>query len=280
MSISRKILAVTVVSALASLMAFGAVQASAATLKNETSAKALLAIYGNPGSNGEGVVPVGGGLGRNFGFGENMLFRANTTAEIGKNLAITLGGKVAEARDSYIGGTLMSNKTGEGNPLSFVIQFSDFQANLVEGVATQSYSDTFDRPWISEICGVSEGTKTKECRIDPLFTEAQQEGRTVKIEDVAFNLGPGIVVQGTVWGKWVNGASKKAPCIKLELPAKAVAEKSPDETLSATQPVADLGASIEAISGEACLISANNDWYNFGTPAADKSEPAITIKNE
>lgn len=89
------------------------------------------AIYGSPGTN-KLAIPVGGGLGRNFGFGENMLFEASTEKKIGKNFEITLGEKEKEkekstSEDVYIGGTLQSNKTGENNPLGFAIQFADFQ---------------------------------------------------------------------------------------------------------------------------------------------------------
>jgi len=247
------------------LVAFAALtvgQASAATMKNETSKLALLAIYGNPGTNGA-TVPVGGGLGRNFGFGENMLFEASTEKKIGKSLEITLLEKVAKAEDSYIGGTLMSNTTGENNPLSFGIQFVDFQDSTVGGVLTQSYADTWDRHWISEICP----TAAVKCRVDPLF----EDERSVKIEDVSFDLG-GIVVQGTVWGKWADGKAKEPPCIVLEnKPAKAAA----DQTLIDTQGGV-VGAAISNIAGTACLISANNDWYTVGA----KSEPAITIENK
>ena len=265
--------------AVCGLVAAVASQASAATL-GQPGNLAFLAIYGSPGANGTAAsTPVGGGLGRNFGFGENMVFNACTgcATPVGANLKFKLGGSITEANDTYIGGTLMSNKTGEGNALGFAMQFVDFGDPTLGGVTDPWYTDTSDRPWISDICGVSEGTKTKECRIDPLFTEAEQAGNTVKIEDVSLNMGPGVVLQGTLWGKWLNGKAKEAPCIELKLPSAKVKERAPDETLSATQPVSDLGASIEEISGKACLIGANNDWYKVG---ANLQEPAITIKNE
>ncbi|HWY90391.1 MAG TPA: hypothetical protein VNY31_06935 [Solirubrobacteraceae bacterium] len=246
--------------------AFGALtvgSASGALMKAGTSN--LLAIYGNPGANGA-EIPVGGGLGRNFGFGENMLFEASsiTTPAIGKNLKIKLAGKTAEARESFVGGTLLSNKTGEGNALSFAVQFADFQDNVVTEALTPSYADTYDRPWIAEICPLNEGKK--ECRIDPSLTEVAAAGRTVKIEDVSFDLS-GTVVQGTVWGKWKPG---KPSCIALEnKPAGAGA----DQTLIGTQPAAVVGLAIEAIEGEPCMESANNDVY-----VGHVEE--VTIKNE
>ena len=45
----------------------------------------FIAVYGSPGANAAATLPAGGGIGRNFGVGENMLFRANTAAGIGKN---------------------------------------------------------------------------------------------------------------------------------------------------------------------------------------------------
>jgi hypothetical protein len=257
-------------------------QASAATIKNVKTGSFLLAIYGYPGESTNKPATetaIGGGLGRNFGFGENMLFRASTTGKPGANLAVKIGGVTLEATDSYVGGTLMSDKTGEGNALSFTIQSADFQNSSAVGVGlAPAFTDTSDRPWITEICPLNEGKK--ECRIDPFFTEAQQEGRTVKIDDVSFNVfiaGAANVIQGTVWGKWEQGKEKVPPCIKLESPAKAVTEKSPDETLIGTQGTAVFGKSIEEIKGQACLISANNDWYTVGTV---KEEPEIVIKNE
>jgi hypothetical protein len=278
---SKKLL-VPVVSALVGLMALSAGQASAATIKNVKTGSPLLAIYGYPGASTNKPATetaIGGGLGRNFGFGENMLFRASTTGKPGANLSIKLGGITWEPQDSYIGGTLMSNKTGEGNALGFTIQFVDVQNSSAVGIGLMPmYSDTSERRWIAEICPPNEGKK--ECRIDPFFTEAQQEGRTVKIDDVSFNVfiaGAPNVLQGTVFGKWINGKEKGPPCIRLESPAKAVTEKAPDETLIGTQGPGFFGKSIEEIKGEACLISANNDWYTVG---ATKEEPEIAIKNE
>ena len=251
--------------AVCAFAAITAGQASAATIEDE--ATALLAIYGNPGSNGA-AVPVGGGLGRNFGFGKNMLFQAGNG--VGTALDITLNGVVAEAKESYIGGTLMSNKTGENNPLSFAIQFADFQDNFVGGAATPSYADTFDRPWIAEICPPAD----KACRVEAVVKESPP---TVLIEDVSFNFGPGTVVQGDVWAEWENGKEKVAPCIKIVLPP---AEAGSSETLAVTQTANattfPLGTKISAVSGKACLISANNDWYHVGT---EVKEPEIKIKN-
>ncbi|MGA2452171.1 MAG: hypothetical protein ABSG93_01520 [Solirubrobacteraceae bacterium] len=242
-------------------------QASAATLKETVSGTAFQAIYGSPAYSA--TLPIGGGLGKNFGFGANMLFEADTFTKIGENLDIELEGKIkAEASESFIGGTLSSNKTGENLPLSFVVQFCDFQDNTVSGTATQSYCDTNDRPWISEICAPG----AEKCRVDPLF-EVGATKANVKIEDVSFDLG-GVVVQGTVWGEWINGKAKECPMIKLVLPpAKAGA----DQNLIVTSPAADVGLKVVAVSGKACLISANNYWFSG---QEKPSEPAIEITNE
>ena len=224
--------------------------ASGAVIEAET--KAFQAIYGAPPET-SGKVAIGGGLGRNFGFGENMLFRAcaGCTPAVGKNLAITLGTAKVEAKDSYVGGTLMSDKSGVNNPLSFAVQFADFQNNTVEGVgAVQSWSDTYDRPWIAEICSDEAGTA---CKVEARAGAAVGE---VRIENVSFEFNVGgaqIVVQGTVWGKWKSAA---VPCISLNLPPAA--QKT--DTLVETQG-AEVGKEITAISGEACLVSANNDYY-------------------
>jgi hypothetical protein len=123
----------------------------------------FIAIYGNPDTNGTATLPAGGGLGRNFGVGENMLFRANTTAGSGKNIAIKLGGIQVESTDTYIGAMLMSNKTDKDNPLGFAIQFVDFQNTEAEGIGeNQRYSDSSDRPWIGEICAPG----AEGCRVD------------------------------------------------------------------------------------------------------------------
>jgi hypothetical protein len=256
--------------AVCAFAAIPAVQASAATIEDE--ATAMLAIYGSPGTNGT-ALPVGGGLGRNFGFGKNMLFQAcsGCTPAVGVNLDITLNGSVSEAKDSYIGGRLMSNKSGVNNPLSFKIEFVDFQDNLTGGVATPSYADTSDRPWIAEIC--SPAAELEKCKTDAQFTEPVKKGG-VKIEDVTFLLvtaGGPVVVQGTVWGEWKNG---KPPCIKLALPAAG------NPTLVVTQTFTGgpaLGEKITGVSGEACLISANNDWYHVKT--GEIKEPEVTIAN-
>jgi hypothetical protein len=242
--------------------------ASAATMEDE--ATAMLAIYGNPGSNGA-AIPVGGGLGRNFGFGKNMLFQAceGCTTAIGKNLKITLENAtktVSEAKDSYIGGTLMSNKTGANNPLSFTIDFADFQFNTVAGSAVPSYADTTDREWIAELCSPASTT----CKTEPSFTGPAGE---VQISDVSFDLGPGVVVQGTVWGVWKNSPKAgEPPCIKLNNPPTGAPATS---TLYETQGT-EVGVKVEKTEGEACLISANNDWYIVG---GTSKTPAITLAN-
>jgi hypothetical protein len=265
--------------------AFGALagQASAALL-GQPGNTAFYAIYGFPGASSDkpaAETAIGGGLGRNFGFGENMLFQAGNG--VGTKLSITLAsGIVARARESYIGGTLMSNKTGKNNPLSFAIQFVDFQDNAVltpTETKIQSLADTYDRPWISEICSPEAGTA---CKVDPrIVNNANGE---VKIENVSFDIGPstatstGTVVQGTVWGKWKNGEAKKCPGISINLPIAAV-EADTLYVTQATAGVSTVGEKITAISGEACLISANNDWYSIAEAPAEKEEPAITLKN-
>jgi hypothetical protein len=65
-------------------------QASAATI--EAPPKPFVAIYGSPAATTENAVKemaIGGGLGRNFGFGENMLFKAGDG--VGEPILITLG---------------------------------------------------------------------------------------------------------------------------------------------------------------------------------------------
>jgi hypothetical protein len=270
----------SVVLAALAVCALGALtvgSASAATMEDE--ATAMLAIYGNPGTNGAGV-PVGGGLGRNFGFGKNMLFQAcegcTHVPATGKNLKIELPGPfVAEAKDSYIGGRLMSNKTGVNNPVSFKIEFADFQDNSIVGVgAVPSYADTSDRPWIAEIC--SPAAAAKACKVDAQFEgPCAAAGLTgcVKIDDVAFDLN-GVVVQGPVWGRWKNGAAGVCPTITLETPAAGTPTLAVTQTSAGGPAVGALAAKVE---GEVCLISANNDWYNV--KAGEVKEPAVTIAN-
>jgi hypothetical protein len=247
----------------------------------------FLAIYGwpfqgtaNPAEASER--PVGGGLGRNFGFGQNMLFQAGSS--VGSKLKIELlsGAVISESCDAYIGGTLMSNQTGKENPLGFGIEFADFQCNKAtnakaEVVLTPAYADTQDQKWITEICPNTEKTK---CRVDPLLSAEKEENlNLVKIEHVAIDIGPGLTVQGVVWGQWKNGAAGVRPCMKLKLPPKEASEKLQDQTLVVTKSPTGtpaVGSKITGIEGEACLISANNAWYS----QAEKSEPAIIITNE
>jgi hypothetical protein len=244
-----------------------------------TAGAGFLAIYGFPAAANETERPVGQGLGRNFGFGQNMIFQAGSGK--GENLAIEIENAKketikTEACDSLIGGTLMSNRTGKDLPLSFTIHFADFQCNkaglLTKEVLASVFADTQDRPWIAEICSPAKETKCKPDNV----TAAGAEG-LVKIENVTFTMGPGIVIQGTVWGKWENGAEKIAPCITLKLPPEAAVEK---DTLYVTEEVLGfgitVGSKIKAIKGKACLLSANNTWYQ----QAEKSEPAIEIANE
>ena len=248
-------------------------QASAALLK-ENGGASFLAIYGNPSFSEVAGKPIGGGLGRNFGFGENMVFRAcgTCTTPIGANLFIELaGGAKAEAKDAYISGTLMSNKTGANNPLSFVIQNVDFQDSILNGAPTPSYSDTNDRPWITEICPK---VALAVCKVDPLI--AGNALGEVKIEDVSFDLG-GNVIQGTVWGQWEDSpAAGSQPCIKLNpRPAGSTASQNLIVTQSTVVPV---GAAAIDVKGKACLISANNNWYKV--KAGDEKTPLIEIANE
>jgi hypothetical protein len=261
--------------------AFGALvagSAAGATLKEHGATEGFLAIYGKPGSNGATTIPVGGGLGRNFGFGENMLFRACETCvaavggpPVGKTLSITLNNAAKtkeEAKDSFIGGTLMSNTTGADKPLSFAVQFTDFQNGTLAG-----YSDTSDRPWIGEVCPPASTT----CKTDPSFTGP---AGGVKIEDVSFNLNPGTVVQGTVWGKWINSpAAGSPPCIKLESrPTGSTASQNLIVTQSALEGIGVVvGNAAETVAGEVCLISANNNWYKI--KSGEEKTPLIEIEN-
>jgi len=234
--------------------------ASATVVTNVTETKNLLAIYGNPANNGE-VVPVGGGLGRNFGFGENILFCASTThCKSSENLSINLGGAVLLAGETWIGGTLMSNKTPNvtikevvhQSPVSFAIQFVDFQENKVNTASAPAYADTFDRPWITEICG-----KEASCNVDA--REGGAGAHLVEIQDVSFSVNAPtepIVVQGTVWGEWVNSTKLGEPsCIKLREPP----EKLKVDTLVETQGPA-VGTLAKEPTGKACIVSANNDY--------------------
>jgi len=263
------------------VMVTGAAQA--ATLK-EHEGEVFLAIYGYPGESSTSPAeerPIGGGLGRNFGFGENMLFRANHAALAEtENLAITIGGTVLEAKDSYLGGTLMSNTTGANNPLSFTIDFSDFQDSFAGATAAPAYSDTTDREWIAEIC--SPAAARGNCKVDPIAGTAAGEGAEpgeVKIENVSFNVfiskKPN-VIQGTVWGTWLNSsAAGKPPCIELHAPPANKAALT-SQTLYGTQGTV-LGLAITAIKGKACLISANNNWYKASS--TEEKTPLIEIAN-
>jgi hypothetical protein len=257
--------------------AFGAlVVTSASAAVIETSTNKFQAIYGNPGVNSE-TLPVGGGLGRNFGFGENMLFTANATsprAVVSITLATAPETTVTSA-EADIGATLMSNKTGENHPLGLSIQFVDLQNSKSGTTSVPWYADTSDRPWITEVC--STAAVNGKCKPDSQSGAAANEGANageVVIQDASFALtnvpgvtGP-VVVQGTVWGTWEG---TKPPCIKLHNPP-ANPSGVTSENLYVTQPAALIDTKVHAISGTACLVSANNDWFS-GT------EPAITITN-
>jgi hypothetical protein len=247
-------------------LAFQVVSSAPAATIGQPSNTAFLAIYGSPTINGK--EPVGGGLARNFGFGENMLFEASTLGKIGLNVKIVHEEKELVTEDAYIGGTLQSNRTGENNPLGFTIQFADFQDSSFAGLGgVPHYSDTSDRPWITTICA----PLAEQCRVDPLLT-VKVAGVDVKIEDVSLDIG-GIVLQGTIWGNWINGKAKIPPCIKLEnRPGAAGADQTLIDTQGGT-----VGKPITSIAGEFCLVSANNDWFKFGSIA---NEPPITIENK
>lgn len=253
------------------LIALTVGQASAATLK-ESGGSAFLAVYGNPGANGA-TGPVGGGLARNFGFAENLLFQACSacTIAVGEDVSLTIGGTANEVQDTEVGASLTSNKTGEGNPLSAAIQFIDFQDGTLAG-----YTDTYDRPSIMLVCSTK--SEKGKCKTDPSFNTP---AGSVKIEDVSIALGAPekiTVLQGTVWGKWENGEAKKAPCIKLELPPEGAAS---DQTLIQTEATGGIGAvgdKITALKGKVCLVSANNSFYKISGTVS--SEPAIEIANE
>jgi hypothetical protein len=254
----RKLLP-AIVGSYVALAALGACQASAATLETQTPTVAFQAIYGNPPTGG----PIGLGLGRNFGFGANLLFQADTKANIGSDITTEFGGSITFiASDAYIGGTLMSNKTGTNIPLGLTIQFADFDnVNQLVGEKKepiQKYADTNDRPWITDICS----PQAKSCELDPQFLTT---ARSIEIEDVSFDFGGNLVAQGTIWGKWVNGTAKTPPCMVFELPAN-----NTEPTLVVTQTAGGIypavGTVLRKISGEACLIIANNYYYPGNTP--------------
>jgi hypothetical protein len=235
-------------------------QASAAKLENTTTA--LLAVYGSPGASGT-TLPVGGGLARNFGFGENMLFQATATAP-GEQIEFTLGGVVFGVQNTYLGATLKSNSTGANNPLGLSFQFVNLGHVTIGGTATAVYTDTSDGAWTTDLCPPASTT----CKTDPNFTGPAGE---VQINDATFDVGPGTVVQGPIFGVWSNGTTTTPSCIKLNLPPTGAAA---DQTLTVTSSsIFPVGTKITAIKGKACLISANNDYYPGSTPA-------LTIANE
>jgi hypothetical protein len=259
----RYLSAFAIAAALFVLVAVATGSASAATI-GQPANLAFQAIYGAPNFNG--AEPVGGGLARSFGFGENMLFEASTEMKIGKSIEVTYEEKTGKAEETYLGGTLQSNKTGENHPLAIAFQFADFQDSSLGGSATPHYADTYDRPWIATICA----PKEEKCRVDPRFEVLSLSKGNVKIEDVSLEFG-GVVVQGTLWGQWINGEKGVPPCIKLESPPALAAA---DQTLFDTQG-GTVGNPVTGITGEFCLISANNDWYIIG---GTTNEPAITIE--
>src|SRR5580704_11310582 len=178
----RKFLSALVASlALVALGLLSVGSASASTMENKTAASALLAMYGSPEVNLE-AVPGGGGLGRNFGAGENMLFQGDTAAKVGKNLGLSVGGVALEAGDTYLGMTLMSNKTPETSPVGALAEFVDFQESKANGALVPTYTDTADRGWVLSICG-----KAATCKVDARAGGAG--AHLVKLEDVTFAVG-------------------------------------------------------------------------------------------
>ncbi len=262
-------------------------EASAATFewKAGKEKETLLAIYGFPPETEENVLKekaIGGGLARNFGFGTNMLFQAATKV-VGENIFMVVEEKLEkestelkiESCDTFLGGTLMSNKTGENQPLGLGIEFADIQCDKLGKVSAPAYSDTHDQKWIVSICAPG----AEKCKLEPLHTVGELEKDNVEIEHVAINIGAPktpLVIQGTAWGKWENGVEKTPPCIKLQKkPANATASQNLIVTQSES-PAVPVGTVATNLSGKLCLISANNNWYN---QAGEKFEPEIVIAN-
>jgi len=241
-------------------------QAAAATMKTATNQ--FLAVYGSPPP----TAPLGGGVGMNFGFGETMAFDASQLS--GEPLLFTIAkGKETELKlrpdETLIDGTLLSNKTGKNVPLSFGIQFVDFQKNKVTSkllgvteVAFPAYADTWDRPWITEIC--PKGT-IAACRTEAQFTSFYEGEVHIEAASMLIGLLPssGMTVQGDLWGEWLDGSP---PCIRFQptplgSPGLFVS-KSPGP--GAGFPA--VGERVDLEKGKACLVSANNDFHVGNTP--------------
>jgi hypothetical protein len=283
---SRKLLSGLVAGLATSLAAvtFGPMTggvAFGATLKLATAEgkEGFVAIYGfrNVSPVEEAERPIGNGLGRNFGFGESLLFQAGNG--VGTPITITLNGTELKTRDTMIGFQLESNHTGAGSPFGMATEFVDMQDGFTGTMHIPWRADTRDRPWTAEVCSPAAAVGT--CKVDAQVGGAEGEGANpgeVKIENVALNFF-GATIQGTIWGKWINGASKKAPCIELHLPATKPAGVVV-QTLYETQ--GEAGPSpITAIKGKACLVSANNSWYSVkGEAPEETEEPAIEVTNE
>jgi hypothetical protein len=265
-----------------SVMTVGSASGATLKVKGALTAEAFLAIYGFPNHVNGAERPVGGSLGRNFGFGQNLLFRAGNGVGTAP-LSITLNGEVVHlGRDTFIGVQLESNHTGAGAPVASAIDFVDMQDAFIGAAKGAWYADTSDQPWIMKIC--SPAAAVGACKTDPAAGAGAGEGADpgeVKIEDVSLDLGPGIVLQGTVWGKWSDGKPKVPPCITLHLPG-AVLAGIRSQTLYVTQgPM--VGVAIAAISGKVCLYSANNKWSKApaeGAEGAEEEEPEIVLTNE
>ncbi len=244
-----------------------AASASASKLEDTTAKAALLAVYGSPGSNGA-EVPVGGGLGRSVGLGANLLFEAceKCTTVSGKNLSITLGGVALEWADVVLGVTLLSDKTSPTSPVSLGVEFVDFQQGAIAKEPVPTYSDTWDRPWTGVVCG-----EEAICKVD--VRKGGEASRLCKLEDVGFNIGPGTVIQGTLWCKWINGAAEKAPCIELTEPPASAETKF--DALYETRG-SSVGARVEQLKGVACVVSAQNNYYSV--TATELKHDAITLE--
>jgi hypothetical protein len=246
------------VASLIVVFALSTSRAPAATLKEHGAVQAFLAIYGTPAFGA--ATPIGGGLARNFGFGSNLAFEGCTICELGKNLAIEVGGVKIESQHWVMAASLSSNKTGANNPLAIAVQSVDAQNATAGGLASPLYADTSTRPWLTTVCPPPSAT----CRTDPRFIGP---AGGAKIEGVSLDAG-GTVLQGALWGKWENSVEAGKPaCLKLEMPPVGA-----PETLVVSQG-AGIGERVTAVAGQGCLVSANNEVY-------PGKEPFIEVANE
>jgi hypothetical protein len=210
--------------------ALGAVTAGSAfadTIGLPPATNPFVAFLGNPGA----TPPLGLGAAKDFGIGENMVFRGGTLSGVAEtaDVSITLEGVTDHCEDAIAGGTLVSNKTSttaNDTPIGFDIQSVDFQHCLIGTTPAPTFSDTKDHVWHARIKEAAGGTT---------------------IEDVAVDVG-GKLLRGEVTGSWKQGTTGKPPCITL----------TGVGTL-ATDPG---GVKPAAIAGKICLISSNNDGPN------------------